>query len=163
MKTLYEKWSTTKIGGSAMGKTNNVDIDGNAVEVDFFQFGSKRNPHTINFKVNKTTDQTYNKHISAKTGLKILNHVHKRIDSYVRHVKPKHIEMEAVEPVRGVLYHQLAHKLAKKYNGQVTSTFRSGETEDGLSRNSSYKPEQRWVKGENKSVNHTVKFNWDKK
>tara|TARA_B110000503_G_C7097252_1_gene392194 strand:- start:759 stop:1181 length:423 start_codon:yes stop_codon:yes gene_type:complete len=75
------------------------------------------------YQANYSVDDSYDKkRISPQTGRKILHHVGRSIDSFVRHTKPKSITMSSQYENRMDLHSMVTRKLARKYNGNVSVT-----------------------------------------
>ena len=104
--------------------TNHKEFPHAHVDTIINHFGNGN--YGVNFKVNGDFERQHPMNINSS--MKVLKHVHKSIDSFVRHVKPKSLRFEIEKQskdnlgdARNVLYKSLAHKIAKKHNGQVTT------------------------------------------
>jgi hypothetical protein len=105
------------------------EIGGHEVSVHFMHRKSqdpKVKDH--HYEVNYTIGNNYSKDDVKKSGIElsdknkheILHHVHKTIDRFIRHRKPKSISMQPNEHgAKAHLYRAFAHRLAKKHNGKV--------------------------------------------
>lgn len=110
---LSETWKLEKYSsprtGNRLFADNHMDIDGTHVHAGYTK--DDRGRATVNFEV----DGSYTKYNRNKNGQKILRKVGKSVDSYVRHVKPKELHMNANSDRKEELYNTFAKKMSKKH------------------------------------------------
>lgn len=99
--------------------TTNIDGHDVAVTITRTKIGDHK-IHNVNFGVTHGGNYEYiKKTIDPKTGTKILNHVHKVINHYIKKSKPKEIWFEGNSDKKRKLYKKYANLLAKQHGANV--------------------------------------------
>lgn len=117
-KVLKEAWKLekfqSKYGNSAprILSHNHQKIDGH--EIDLTINGSSGGHFVADYMVNGSFNR---QKMDSKTGKKILHHVGRSIDSFVRHVKPTSISFTSDKDKKISLHKALSNRLARKYGG----------------------------------------------
>ena len=118
---LEEKWKTdtyeSRMSGKRIFASNWSNIDNHEVGLHFKGNSNKE------FTTDYTVDGSFFRQPGMKkdTGVKIANHVGRSINTFVRHMKPKSLHFASGEDKKISLHNKLANRLARKFDGKVTS------------------------------------------
>ena len=116
---IREKWEVSSYDSPRTGKRlfarNQKHIDDEHVDVNFS--GNSDKDYNLEYTVNQ--DYYKKKPTGAEKGKKILSHVGKTINTFVRQMKPKSIGFQSSDDRRIDLHNMLARRIAKKHGGTV--------------------------------------------
>ncbi len=116
---IKEKWNVSSYDSPITGKRlfarNQKYVDGEHVDINFS--GNADRDYNLEYTVNH--DFYKRKPTDAETGKKILSHVNKTINTFVRRMKPKSVGFQSSDDRRIELHRMLARRLAKKHGGTV--------------------------------------------
>ena len=78
-------------------------------------------PNRKMFHVDYEVDGKYNRQdgVDPKDGRKIIHHVGRKIDSFIRHMKPAELSMDGNTDKKQALYNKFMQHIAKKHGGRV--------------------------------------------
>jgi hypothetical protein len=131
---LAENWRAEKYSGYA-DVVHKHTVAGHNVETTFVKSDRQHNRWEAHFHVNHSNYKTPESS-SSDDRMKILHHVHKTVNRFVKRIKPSSLEMLANSDEKHHLYGKFAKRLAKQHNGHHFDRGHGG---------------------------HLVHFHWDKK
>jgi hypothetical protein len=115
---LTETWTIAKGGDDQRGDRGDAyhykKIHGHDVDVNFMKY---KDTHEVMYSVNGAIRKR--QPVTPEAQHAILHHVHKRIDQFVRHAKPKKLIMSSGDDQRIKLHSALTQRLAKRYGGKA--------------------------------------------
>lgn len=117
---INEKWSVDSFDSKRTGKklfsSNWKKIDDHEVGTHFS--GNADKEFNLEYTVN---GNLVNQGTPRDTGKKIINHVNKSVNTFVRHMKPKELGFQSKYDQNISANAILAKRLARKHNGEVSS------------------------------------------
>lgn len=98
-------------------------FDHNGHDVSVFHMQDRpENPHSYSTHFQVDGEFGKGKKTGSGEGIKILSKVHDHVNQFIKDKKPSEMRLKANSPAKHKIYGAIAHRIAVKHGGQVTST-----------------------------------------